>query len=131
MTLSLFRRKGTSAPTPVTVSEEHETAAPKEPQSVSPVTRAEFNALTKRVHALTTTVGAALAKVELARRRDGFADGTISYQLRHYAPDSLTPGELAVLKQVVKAFDATMDVDRRLSEQRETIRQGGRTGLPF
>lgn len=124
----IFKRNGDSTPT-TSVSDEAVTQ--DGPESTSPVTRAEFNALAKRVHALTTTLGAALAKVQAAHERDGFADGSISHQLRHYAPDSLTSSELAVLKQIVKAFDAEMEAQRRQSERQGRQRAIGWRGVPY
>lgn len=80
------------------------------------VTREELDALTK-------VVGIALARVELAHQRAGYADGTISHQLaRAERAADPSAAEHAALKAIIKAFDRTIDQHRAVEQRRERDR---------
>jgi hypothetical protein len=87
------------------------------------VTREEFDALAKKVAALPSVVGAALARVELASHRPGYADGTISYQLGLAERSAGMPAaERAAFKQIIKAFDATVSQHHAAESRRDKER---------
>ena len=74
-----------------------------DPQTHTYVTRAEFIALVQ-------TIGVVLAGAELAHRRAGYADGSVSVQLERVERAAGLPStERAVLKQIIKAFDSALN----------------------
>lgn len=81
-----------------------------DPKSDSPtyVTREELDALVR-------VIGLALASVELAHNRAGFADGKIASQLGDI--ECQDAAERAALKKITRAFDTRIEA-HRVAEQR-------------
>ncbi len=75
------------------------------------VTREELDALTR-------VIGIALAGVELARARSGFADGTVAAQLEMVARVELPAPERTALKVLSRAFDSTITKHNLAENQR-------------
>jgi hypothetical protein len=80
------------------------------------VTHAELDALSN-------VVGIALARVQLAQERTGFADGSVATQLElaERVPD-LAAAERTALQRIIKAFSSAIEqqhsADRRHAHQR-------------
>jgi hypothetical protein len=114
---NLFRsRKRFSHVTPP--KEDLKMKKPESPGSESPtyVTREELDALTR-------VVGLALARIELAHRRTGYADGNVAAQLETAEREGSMPAaERAVLRRIIKSFDATLSKHLAAERQRASER---------
>lgn len=84
----------------------------KNSESPTYVTREELDALTR-------VIGIALAGVELAHARSGYADGSVAAQLEMATRVEMPAPVRATLRSVTKAFDSMMAQHNAAERQRD------------
>jgi hypothetical protein len=118
-------KKRFSNPSPIKQAVKMKKAESPSSDSPTYVTRDELYALTK-------VVGLALARVELAHARSGFADGNVATQLEIAERSPTLPAaERAALKRIMKAFDAALSEHHAAERRRAAAAAPGARAFNF